>query len=56
MSSRATKNSAKINFSKVRTKLTMYQQDKLLVGKQVKQKSYIESGKTITYSSSQNAI
>jgi hypothetical protein len=56
MSSRAAKNTATINFLKVRTKPTMHQQDKLLVGKHVKQKAYIQSGKTITYNSSQNAI
>jgi len=34
----------------------MHQQDKLLVGKHVKQKAYIESGKVITDNPTQNAI
>jgi len=33
----------------------MRQQDKLLLGKHVKQKAYVESGKTITDTSTQNA-
>ena len=34
----------------------MHQQDKLFLGKHVKQKAYNESGKTITDNSTQNAI
>jgi len=34
----------------------MHQQDKLLVGKHVKQKAYIESGKAISDNPTQNAI